>query len=108
MTFTEAEEFWRKQFDKLIAEEDTDRVLFCSADIGMIEAALKAFEERREYEYKAECEKLREALESKPTPHDYLATVTNFADNSGAEKAEATFDVDNYKVTIIAERKEEG
>lgn len=104
MTYPEAEEFWKKQLNKLTAEEDTDRVLFCSTDIGMIEAAVKAFEARRMY--KADCEKLREALANKPTPHDYLAIVTNFVDNSGTERAEATFDVGKYKVTVIAERKE--
>lgn len=101
MTFNEAEEFWKKQLNKLTAEEDTDRVLFCSSDIDMIETAVKAFEAIRVYEEELTREK---ELNYK----NLVASVINYADDAGAKKAEATFDVDNYKVTITAERKEEG
>lgn len=100
MTFNEAEEFWKKQLNKLTAEEDTDRVLFCSADIGMIEATLKAFETIREYEVDL-------AREKELNYKNLVASVINYADDSEAERAEATFNVDNYKITITAERKEE-
>ena len=102
MTFTEAEGYWQKELE--LFEDEGDGVVKTMISVSLLEATLKAFEARRMY--KADCEKLREALESKPTHHDYVATVTNFVDDSGAEKAEATFDADNYKITITAERRE--
>lgn len=104
LDFDYAEELWKKVSD-IVDATDGKGIDFYRLPKGMAEAALEAFEARKLY--MADCEKLREALECKPTPHDYVVAMADFLNGSGAEQVEATFNVDNYKVTITAERKGE-
>lgn len=98
MTFNEAEDFWRN----ILEAPDG-----YSADISreMVEAAVKAFEARKLY--MADCENLREKLYHEQNRSDLISSVINYADASEAERAEATFYVDDFKVTITVERKGE-
>lgn len=105
MTFNEAEEFWRETLDEIDTEENEDGTARIMVSINMVETALKAFEAVKSY--RVDCKNLREELSREQSHNNLISSVINYADDSGAERAEATFNVDDFKVTIIAERKGE-
>ncbi len=104
MTYAEAEERWQKELEycqkelKLFENKD-DGVARIMVSTALLKTTIKAFEAIRDYEIDL-------AREKELNYKNLVASVINYADDSEAEKAEATFDVDNYKVTITAERKE--